>query len=111
MDSKIKVGSPKSKGVVDESSQTLPQPATSSLDPRKRPKDPTASPEDPKTKKLEEEMPKASNKEEEWVEVLVEEKKKKKNIEDVGTGDAWASTLRSSVHKTCRRNELRFHPA
>ena len=36
MVSKIKeVGSPKSKEVVDEGSQTLPQPATSTPDPRK----------------------------------------------------------------------------
>ena len=51
MVSKIKeAGSPKSKEVVDEDSQTLPQPATSTLDPHKRSRDPRASLEDQKTK-------------------------------------------------------------
>ena len=64
--SKIKeVGSPKSKEVVDEGIQTLPQPSTSSPDARKRPREPTASPEGPKSKKPKEKRPKASNKKKE----------------------------------------------
>ena len=52
---KIKeVGSPKSKKVVDEGSQTLLQPATSTPDPRKRPREPTTSPEYSKSRKPEE---------------------------------------------------------
>ena len=61
---------PKRKGVVDEGSQTLPQPAARSTpDTRKRVREPTASPEVPEAKKPAEKRPKASNKEEEWVEV------------------------------------------
>ena len=45
MISKIKeVSSPKSKKVVDEVSQILLHPATSTSDPRMRPRQPTASP-------------------------------------------------------------------
>ena len=49
----------------------LTQPATSAPDPRKRPRESTVSPEDPKTKKPKEKSSKGSNKEEEWVEVPV----------------------------------------
>ena len=64
------VRSPKRKGVVDEGSQTLSQPAARSTpDTRKRAREPTASPEMPEVKKPAEKRPKASNKEEEWVEV------------------------------------------
>ena len=59
------------KKVADEGSQTRPQPATRSTpDTRKRVREPTASPEVPAVKKLAEKRPKASNEEEEWVEVL-----------------------------------------
>ena len=62
---------PKRKGVVDEGSQTLPQPAARSTpDTRKRVRGPTTSPKVPAAKKSAEKRPKASNKAEEWVEVL-----------------------------------------
>ena len=68
---KIKeVKPPKNKGPVDEGSQTLPQPAARSTpDTRKRHREPTASPEVSVSKKPVEKRPKASRKEEEWVEV------------------------------------------
>ena len=54
---------PKNKEVVDEGSQTLPQPATrSTLDMRKRLKEPTVSPEASATNKPAEKRPKVSNK-------------------------------------------------
>ena len=60
----------KNKGVVDEGSQTLTQPASRSTpDTRKRLREPTVSPEESTLKKLAWKRPKASNKEEEWVEV------------------------------------------
>ena len=66
---KIKeVKPPKNKGVVDESSQTLPQlAARSTPDTRKRRREPTVSPEVPVVTKPMEKRPKASKKEEEWV--------------------------------------------
>ena len=68
---KIKeVRPPKGKGVADEGSQTLPQPAARSTpDTRERVREPTASPEVSAAKKPAEKRPKASNKEEDWVEV------------------------------------------
>ena len=68
---KIKeVRPPKGKEVADEGSQTLPQPAARSTpDTRKRVRQPTASPEVSAVKKPAERRPKASNKEEDWVEV------------------------------------------
>ena len=59
----------KNKKVVDEGSQTLPQPAARSTpDSRKHLREPTLSPEAPARKKPAEKRTKASN-EEEWVEV------------------------------------------
>ena len=61
---------PKSKEVADEGSQTLPQTAARSTpDTRKRVRKPNASPEVSAAKKRAEKRPKASNKEEKWVEV------------------------------------------
>ena len=61
---------PKRKGVVVEGSQTFPQPAARSTpDTRKRVREPTMSSEVSEAKKLAEKRAKASNKEEEWVEV------------------------------------------
>ena len=81
---KIKeVRPPKSKEVADEGSQTLLQPtARSTLDTRKRVREPTVSLEASAAKKPAEKRPKVSNKEEEWVEVssrihLQKNKKKK----------------------------------
>ena len=60
------VRSPKGKGVVDEGSQTLPQPAArSTLDTRKRFIEPTMSPEASEAKKAAEKRPKVSNEQEE----------------------------------------------
>ena len=66
---KIKeVKPPKNKGVVDEGSQTLPEPAARSTpDTRKRRREQTVSPEVPVVTKPMEKRPKASKKEEEWV--------------------------------------------
>ena len=72
MVSQIKeVGSPKSKEFLDEGSQTLSQPAMSTSDPRKRPREPTFSPVESGSKKPEEKRLKASKKEEERVKVSV----------------------------------------
>ena len=60
----------KKKEVVDVGSQTLPQPAARSTpDMRKWLREPTVSPEASASKKPAEKRLKASNKEEEWVEV------------------------------------------
>ena len=60
----------KNKGVVDEGSQTFPQPAAKSTpDTRKRLREPTVSPEVSVMTKPVEQRTKASKKEEEWVEV------------------------------------------
>ena len=77
---------PKGKEVADEGSQTLPQPAARSTpDTRKWPRESTASPGVSTAKKSAEKRPKASNKEEEWVEVpnrkdLRKKKKKEKKL-------------------------------
>ena len=56
---------PKNKGVADEGSQTLPQPmARSTLDRRKRRREPTVSPKMPVVTKTMEKRTKASKKEE-----------------------------------------------
>ena len=61
---------PKNKGVVDEGSQTLPQPfARSTPDTRKRRREPTVSPEVLVVTKPMEKRPKASKNKEEWVAV------------------------------------------
>ena len=63
---------PKQKGVVDEGSQTLSQPAARSTpDTRKRIREPTVSSEESAVKKPVEKRPKASKTEEEWVQVPV----------------------------------------
>ena len=64
---KMKVArQPKNNEVVDEGSQTLPQPAARSMpDTRKRLREPTVSPEASEAKKPVEKSPKASNKQEE----------------------------------------------
>ena len=62
---------PKNKEVVDEGSQTLPQPAAKSMpDTRKRLREPTVSPEASAAKKPVEKRPKAPNKEEECTQVI-----------------------------------------
>ena len=70
---------------MDEGSQTLPQPAARSTpDTRKRHREPTMSPEVSVVKKPAEKRPKASNKEEEWVEDSSRknlQKKKRKKAE------------------------------
>ena len=59
------VRQPKNKEVVDEGSQTLPQPAArSTLDTRKRLREPTVSPEASAAKKPVEKRPNVSNKQE-----------------------------------------------
>ena len=73
----------KNKEVADEGSQTLPQPAARSTpETRKRVRELTASPEVSVAKKPAEKRPKASNKEEEYVEVLtrknLQKRKRKK---------------------------------
>ena len=76
----------KSKEVVDEGSQTLPQPAARSTpNTRKRLRESTASLEVSAAKKPAERSPKASNKEKEWVEVpnrknLRKKKKQEKKL-------------------------------
>ena len=61
---------PKSKEVADKGRQILLQlAARSTLDTRKRLREPTVSPEKSAAKKQMGKRPKASNKEEEWVEV------------------------------------------
>ena len=68
---KIKeVRPPKRKGVVDKGSKTRPHPAARSTpDTRKRIREPTVSPEESAAKKPVEKRPKASDKEQEWVQV------------------------------------------
>ena len=72
--------------VVDEGSQTLPQPAARSTpDTRKWPRESTASPEVSAAKKLAEKRSRASKIEKEWVEVpnrkdLRKKKKKEKKL-------------------------------
>ena len=73
----------KNKEIVDEGSQTLPQPAARSTpDTRKRLREPTVSPEASAEKKPAEKRPKASKEKEEWVEVSsrknLQKKKRKK---------------------------------
>ena len=77
---------PKGKEVVEKGSQTLPQlSAWSTPDTRKRPREPAASPEVSAAMKPAQKRPKASNKEEEWVEFpnrkdLWKKKKKEKKL-------------------------------
>ena len=79
---KIKeVRSPK-KVVLDECTQTLPKPAPrSTLDPRKRLREPTVSPEVKAAKQPVEKRPRTSKQPEEWVEVPARRdlRKKKKS--------------------------------
>ena len=75
------VRSKKRNAGVDEGNQTLPQPALRSTpDTRKRLREPTASPEETNIKKPVEKRPKASNKEEEWVEVPNKKDLRKKKV-------------------------------
>ena len=75
------IGSKKRKNVVDEGSQSPPQPAPrSTSDMRKRLRETTASPEETKTKKPAEKRLKASNKEEQWVEVPNRKDLRKKKV-------------------------------
>ena len=100
------VNTPKNKGVVDEGSQTLPQPAARSTpDTRKRRREPTV------TKPMEK-RPKASKKEEEWV--VVPRKKdlrKKRGKKPCKSPEQPRRALRSGAHQTSGRDELRYHPA
>ena len=97
---------------MDEGSQTLPQPsARSTPDTHKWHKEPIVSPEVLVVKKPAEKRPKASNKEEECVEVPSKknlQKKKRKKTEK--TPKKNTSALRSGAHEIRRGNELCFYP-
>ena len=101
---KIKeVKPPKNKGAVDEGSQTLPQPAARSTpDTRKRHREPTMSPEVSVVKKPAKKRPKASNKEEEWVEVPSRknlQKKKRKKAEKTPKKNSRPRSERCSLNQ------------
>ena len=101
----------KNKGVVDDISQTLPQPAARSTpDRRKRRKEPPVSPEMPVVTKPIEKRPKASKKEEEspQEEGPLEEERKEAFQH---AGETLPCAPRSGAHQTSGRDELRYYPA
>ena len=99
------------KNAVDEDAQTSSQPAPrSTLEPRKRQREPTVSPQENVTKKPEEKRPKTSKKEEEWTEVLARKEDCKKKPKPVPTKqEVKACPRRGGSGQACRGGELRDH--
>ena len=101
----------KNKEVVNEGSQTHPQPTPRSTpDTRKRLREPTVSPEASAAKKPEEKRSKASNKEEKWVEVPARKNpQRKKRKKAVRTPERPKRDRTEAVPIKPRENELRLH--